>query len=331
MPTLRHVLVCLDGSPLSERGLPHAISLASCFGARVTLLCVLESRHDSAHTEPSDALDWEIGRAEACGHLEQLVQQQAGCGLRIDSEVFQGPAAEQIAVYARANDVDLTVLTTHGSAGVSEWTLASTARKVVESGVGAALIVPATLPPTEEVRYKRILVPLDASARAECVLPMTISIAEAQDSELIFAHVLPSPELTSSLDLLTPEDLELEERLRARNERVANRYLSQLRKRHGIVPARSRTVLSTEGEARQKLVDIARREHADLVVLSAHGQTGSCEWLYGSVTMHLMAHTPAPVLVVQDLPDERLNRIRAARTDRKAPVRPHGGSVSESR
>jgi len=110
---------------------------------------------------------------------------------------------------------------------------------------------------------------------------------------------------------------------------MASRYLSRLKTRHGIAPARVRTVLTTEGEARQKLVDIAKRERADLVVLSAHGQTGSCDWLYGSVAMHRVTHAPTPVLIMQDLSDGLLNRIRATRAGRNAPVRPHGGSVPE--
>jgi len=325
-PALHHVLVCLDGSPLSEHGLPHAFALANCFGARLTLLRVLERPHGTAHTEPLDALDWEIERAGAGDYLEKVVEEGARRGLRVDSEVLQGPAAEQISAYACANDVDLTVLTTHGQAGVSEWTLASTARKVVDSGVGSVLIIPARLPLTEQVHHERILVPVDVSARAECALPMGIRLTEAQDAELILAHVLPETELIGPRPL-SPEDAELEKRLRDRNRRVASGYLRQLKARYGTTQVRIRTALTTEGDARQQLVGAAKRERADLVILSAHGQTGSCDSLYGSVTMHLMTHAPAPVLIVQDLPEEHLDRIRATRADRKAPVRPHGGSL----
>ena len=323
-PTPRHLLVCLDGSPLSEHGLPHAFALANCFGARVTLLRVLECRHDTEHTEPVDALDWEIGHAEVRGYLENLVEEHAKRGLRVDAEVLQGPAAEQISAYARANAVDLTVLTTHGQRGMSEWTLASTARKVVESGLGSALIIPARLPVAESVRYERILVPVDVSARAECALPMGIRIAREQGGGIILAHVMPRSELIGQRPL-SSEDVELEQRLRTRNKRVASRYLRQLQMRYDTAAAPIRTVLTREGDARQSLVDVAKRERADLVILSAHGQTGSCEWLYGSVTTHLMTHSPAPLLIVQDLPAEILDHIRTSRADRKAPVRPHGG------
>ena len=323
-PALHHVLVCLDGSPLSEHGLPHAFALANCFGARLTLLRVLECRHDTAHTEPLDALDWEIERAEANGYLEHVVVEHAQRGLRVDSEVLQGSAAEQISAYACANAVDLTVLTTHGQAGVSEWTLASTARKVVDSGVGSVLIIPARVPRAEEARHERILVPVDVSARAECALPMGVRLAEAQNAELILAHVLPCSELIGPRPL-SPEDVELERRLRERNKRVASGYIRQLKARHGIALERIRTVLTTEGDVRRQLVDVVKHERADLVILSAHGQTGCCDCLYGSIATHIMTHPPAPVLIVQDLPAEHLDRIRAIRADRKAPVRPHGG------
>jgi len=40
--SIRHILVCLDGSDAGEKSLPHALALAEVVGARMTLVRVLE-------------------------------------------------------------------------------------------------------------------------------------------------------------------------------------------------------------------------------------------------------------------------------------------------
>ncbi len=40
-----HILVCLDRSPFAETSLPHAVAMARVFGARITLLHVMQPPH----------------------------------------------------------------------------------------------------------------------------------------------------------------------------------------------------------------------------------------------------------------------------------------------
>lgn len=59
---------------------------------------------------------------------------------------------------------------------------------------------------------------------------------------------------------------------------------------------------ATDGDPRTVLVDAARAEHADLVVLGSHGRTGLTKLLMGSVASHVMTHAPCSVLVVRRSP-----------------------------
>ena len=45
--------------------------------------------------------------------------------------------------------------------------------------------------------------------------------------------------------------------------------------------------------------DVARSEHADLVVVGSHGHTGIAKVLLGSVASHIVSHAPCSVLVVK--------------------------------
>ena len=53
------------------------------------------------------------------------------------------------------------------------------------------------------------------------------------------------------------------------------------------------------GDPRIVLVDLARAENADLVVVGSHGRTGLSKWLLGSVAAHVVSHAPCSVTVVK--------------------------------
>lgn len=54
-----------------------------------------------------------------------------------------------------------------------------------------------------------------------------------------------------------------------------------------------------EGDPRIALVDTARLEQADMIVLGSHGRTGISKLLLGSVASHVVTHAPCTVVVVK--------------------------------
>jgi nucleotide-binding universal stress UspA family protein len=223
--------------------------------------------------------------------------------------VIEGKAAEEICRWSADRDVDLTVITTHGAGGHSPWTLASTARKLLDRAPGSFLIVPSTAQPGDRVtRYRRVLVPLDGSPQAETALPIAARIAAAHDSELIVAHVVPVAELTQ-IGPLEAEDIELTDRLRRRNERVARAYLDRLRAQLSDEHKKVRVILLQGGDVASGLAGMAAREQVDLVVLAAHGKSGRLHMPCGGVTSELIARSSVPVLVVRSRSARMLRRI----------------------
>jgi len=53
------------------------------------------------------------------------------------------------------------------------------------------------------------------------------------------------------------------------------------------------------GDPRSVLVEAARREKADLLVIGSHGRSGVARLLLGSVAAHIVGHAPCNVLVVK--------------------------------
>jgi nucleotide-binding universal stress UspA family protein len=56
---------------------------------------------------------------------------------------------------------------------------------------------------------------------------------------------------------------------------------------------------------------VSVEEPVDLVVLSAHGYSGSAEWPYGSVALNFIAYGTTPLLIVQDLVESEARRSKA--------------------
>lgn len=322
--SIREVLACLDGSELGCGVVPHAHQITRALGARLTLIHVLEPDPAAvADAAPADPLDWGIRRREAREHLGKALVRLGVPDSTIRSELIQGRPAEQICRWAESHDIDLTVLCSHGAHGLTEWGLASTARKLIERIPGSLLLIPADVASRAEAkRYRRILVPLDGSPRAESVLPIAMRIAESQDAEVILVHIVPIPEIVRT-GLLDAEASELERRVIEHNRRAATVYLDRLRSRISQSGARVRAIVVEEGGIRARLDHVIREQEADLVVMSAHGRAGRTESACGCVTEFALCHATVPILMLRDRKRRPIRR-GAVPTNRRLADRPDG-------
>ena len=63
----------------------------------------------------------------------------------------------------------------------------------------------------------------------------------------------------------------------------------------------SRVITHTlQGEAAPQIVAEARRQHADLIVIGAHGQTGLSRFLMGNTAEVVVRTAPCPTLLVRE-------------------------------
>lgn len=305
----RHVLVCLDGSEAAEAVLPLACHLSGMDRARMTLLHVLETPPDVSEVRATDALEWEIVRQEAYSYLERLLERVGTCGLEAESRIVEGPAAHCVAAAAAELEAGLLVLSTSGEGGMDALALdgaahlGGTAQKILALARGPVLIVPAgAREAAPHVPPRSVLVPLDGSARGECALPTALRLARANHAEIIVAHVVLDPIRTELLS--TEEDLALAHQLADHLAARADAYLERIRSELAAGDVRARVAVCRATDHREGLIALAATERADLIVLSAHGAVCNPRGRFGSVTSYVIAHSTAPVLVIQDLPDQ---------------------------
>lgn len=309
-----HILVTTDGSDSADHVIPFALAaIEACDSRRVTLLHVLTPKVGA----PVHALDWAMQRAHAEASLEQFIQRfdaTSALRSRIHSVVVEGVAAEQILHFAETNDVDLIVIASHGSGDARTWSVGGTTHKVAASGVASVLVVPADEATTA---VRSVLVPLDCSARAECVLPLAGRLAETHQAQIVFAHVVPRPEVPHHLPC-GERERELIEDLTRRNTERAEAYLADVCARLAGRGISVRSEVLVDTNPARAIEALAKRSTCDLVLLCAHGSGCQPGERYGTTARRLLDSVVKPLWLVQDLPSEILiiSQSHGGRPDR---------------
>jgi nucleotide-binding universal stress UspA family protein len=305
-----HILVPLDGSPLAECVLPHAVAVAQAFGSQVTLLRVLEQTHAAGQPRPVDPLDWSISKAEARTYLDGWTARLRETGLRTEDTLLEGQAAERIIQFARSRDISLMILSSHGRSGLSGWNVSGVVQKIILRAYVSTMIVRAYQPVTHDLtglRYRRLLVPLDCSQRGEYVLPAVTTLARFHGAQPLLVHVVRRPEMVCRT-APTQQVEKLVNQLTEYNQQEAARYFGEIQSR---LPLDTQTRLLVSDNAEMTLHELVEQENIDLVVLSAHGYSGGTRWAYGSVVIKFIAYGTTPLLIMQDLSPGEIERTQA--------------------
>lgn len=148
--------------------------------------------------------------------------------------------------------------------------------------------------------YKKIIVPLDGSELAECVLPHVEAIAKGcGNPEVILVNVVQTPEKYWSYTYLDKKDRQQfmsEDAAQAMKETKA--YLDKVAKSTSMSGLNVKTDVFV-GEPTELIADYANKKEADLIVIATHGRSGVSRWTFGSVADRLLRSSCVPVLMVR--------------------------------
>lgn len=143
--------------------------------------------------------------------------------------------------------------------------------------------------------YQRILLPTDGSPLSDLVIPLAIDLARQWHSELVAvavaqpALVMPPSEAALTIDVVGETRLAVDA-ARVHAERVCAAATA------AGLPCRAITVLSHS--VHTALIDTARTQQCDVVVMASHGRHGLSRLLAGSQTQKMVAESTIPVLVL---------------------------------
>ncbi len=140
--------------------------------------------------------------------------------------------------------------------------------------------------------FQHILVPLDGSVRAEQAIPIAARAARASQGTMTLLRVL------SSAELLPYIFAALEPSTYSADIETASAYLQAVAQGPDLTDITVRTEVHT-GLAASTILDRARANNADLIVMTSHGHSGLVRWALGSVASKVARQSEAPVLVIR--------------------------------
>ena len=127
-----HVLAPTDFSVASRHALATALMMAQRFGARLTLLHVVEPQFAAYAGAPFMPIVNLVSEQEAAARIALEREMKALEGQTIvDVELRHGSAWREILEAAKDKNADLIVMSTHGHTGLARALMGSTAEKVV--------------------------------------------------------------------------------------------------------------------------------------------------------------------------------------------------------
>ncbi len=136
------------------------------------------------------------------------------------------------------------------------------------------------------MQAKHILCPIDFSASSQAALVFATSLAKDNQAELHLVHVYDEPFAYTDEDSdVPPADLKAEHE---RWERVQPAVPGVVCKRAFIV-----------GQPVGTLLEYARSNDIDLIVMGTHGRTGLTRLLMGSVAEAVLRRATCPVLTIK--------------------------------
>jgi len=144
------------------------------------------------------------------------------------------------------------------------------------------------------ILLKRILVPIDFSEYSKNALRYAVPFAKQFGAELLLVYVVeptiyPSDFAFGQMGVPNLER-ELRERAKQELERLVKAYIK------GTVEVR--TMIRT-GKPYLEIVNLAKEETVDLIIIATHGHSGVEHVLFGSTTEKVVRKAPCPVLTLQ--------------------------------
>jgi len=282
MLDVRRILCTTDYSECADAALPIAARLADMFGAELHLLHVVELHEDDPETKGLAQLH-ERARSVTL-HDGSVLPSQGGI-------MTVAPA---ILNYTETHNIDLVVLASHGRRGLRRFLLGSVAEEVVQRSYCPVLT--ARQPPAElELGFpQRILVPADLSDHSLGAIAHAKELAAVGGASLQLLHIVELPVIPAHYDAL-PLSSSFDNGAAVKEARKALEGLYE----EAEGPEGSFSVHVKIGTAVDGILDFAKEESSELLVLASHGLTGLNHLLLGSVAEKIVRRSTCPVLTIK--------------------------------
>lgn len=147
-----------------------------------------------------------------------------------------------------------------------------------------------------EIKLEKILVPLDGSLEAECVLPYIRDLAPRFNAK-VYVLGVGIGQRTRRVNRLLEDYI----------ARTAEELKKQKFKTEGAV---------VYGNAADSILEFAQSQKMDLIVMATHGLSGITRWWLGSVAEKVVSAASTPIMLVQATRPEKHDAISVKSIER---------------
>ena len=146
-----------------------------------------------------------------------------------------------------------------------------------------------------ELQFKNILVPIDFSDFSKSALKYAVTFAQHYHAKLILIYVMEPviypPDFSMGQITLPTVNFEMDKRAKEELDKLAEVEIASL--------VQVSTVIKT-GKPFVEIIETAKEEDADLIIISTHGHSGVEHILFGSTADKVVRKAPCPVLTLRE-------------------------------
>jgi nucleotide-binding universal stress UspA family protein len=145
------------------------------------------------------------------------------------------------------------------------------------------------------IEIKKILIPIDFSDYSKAALKYSSNFAKIFNSELVLIYVVEPviypPDFSMGQLTLPAINLDVDKRASEELEKLANSEIEKTIKVKTLIKP---------GKPFVEIIDTAREENIDLIIIATHGHSGMEHILFGSTADKVVKKAPCPVLTIRE-------------------------------
>jgi nucleotide-binding universal stress UspA family protein len=284
---LTNILFTTDFSAPAALAAPYAGALAKRYGAKLYALHV----HGPVVNPMTPPASWPaLEQAAAIAETEQRRGLgQAFAGIETTILIKEGALLPRLRALIASNSIDMIVMGTRGRTGAAKILLGSVAEEILRQVACPVLTVGPKAPEMpKQGEFTEIIFATDFTPESLAAAPYAISLAQEFQANLTLLHVIEEPKVG---ELVRAEELEAASGSRLRE--LVGPEVELWCTPHFEVE---------RGPAAERILDVAQRRHADLIVLGVRGGSGvpgAATHLPIAMAHKLVSHAACPVLTVR--------------------------------
>ena len=146
--------------------------------------------------------------------------------------------------------------------------------------------------------FKRILVATDGSDLSARAVDKAIGLASSVGAELFalkVVHLQQEPHWDGAINV----DRAAHAKQEAQLLETAQAVVAAVKEAAQGTEIKVTPLTLKAGSVAEAIIDTARKNDCDLIVMASHGRRGLARVLLGSETQHVLTHTQTPVLVIR--------------------------------